>query len=99
MEDCKIKDMIDFNESEQNERMDEIRKKEEEELSKMLAARHKIPYINLFAFSINTDALRVIPEQEAMMANIAAFDLVGKKLSVGVLSVNNEETMLSLIHI
>jgi len=93
MEDCKIKDMIDFNESEQNERMDEIRKKEEEELSKMLAARHKIPYINLFGFSINTDALRVIPEQEAMMANIAAFDLVGKKLSVGVLSVNNEETM------
>ncbi len=75
-----------FNEDKQERRMEELRGKEAEDLTQLLATRHNLPYIDLSKFSINTDALRLIPEPEARDAAIAAFNITGKTLSVVVRS-------------
>lgn len=88
--------MVKFNEDKQNAKLEEFRKKEEEDLAKLLSNRYGIPYINLAAIPINTDALRLIPEATARDAKTAAFDVVGKKLKVVILSPKNEKTDLLL---
>jgi len=71
-----------FNEDKQKRRLTELHGKEAEDLAQLLATRHRLPYIDLSKFSINTDALRLIPEPEARAAPIAAFNITGKTLSV-----------------
>lgn len=75
-----------FNEDKQERRMEELRGKEAEDLTQLLATHHNLPYVDLSKFSINTDALRLIPEPEARAAAIAAFNISGKTLSVVVRS-------------
>ena len=53
---------------------------------KILAQRHKLPYIDLSATSVNTDALRLIPEKQARKTGVAAFSISGKKLLIAVIS-------------
>lgn len=88
--------MVQFNEDKQNAKLEEFRKKEEEDLAELLSNRYSIPYINLSAIPINTDALRLIPEAVARDAKTAAFDIIGRKLKVVVLSPSNEKTSLLL---
>lgn len=88
--------MVQFNEDKQDTKLEEFRKKEEEDLAQLLSDRYGIPYINLATVSINTDALRLIPEEVARDSKAAAFDAVGKKLKVVVLSPSNEKTALLL---
>lgn len=64
----------------------ELRAREEEELASILSQKYGVQYIDLTRVSIDTDALRLIPEKEAREAEVAAFDLVGKKLSLAVRS-------------
>ena len=85
--------MIKFDESEQNERIGLLRKKEEEDLAAVLSTRYGVPYVDLSAVPINIDALRVIKEEEARKAQIAVFDITDKKLAVGVLSPSNTQAM------
>ena len=84
--------MVIFDEEQQKRKLFELRLKEEEDLAQMLSQKYNIPYIDLSGTSINTDALRLIPEGEARKAQIAAFHLVGKKLYIGTASPNKEET-------
>jgi len=72
-----------------NARIDELRQREEEELAKMLSQKYGIGYLDLTKTSINTDALRLIAEPAAKGAEIAAFDVTGKRLSVAVHSPQN----------
>lgn len=88
--------MVQFNEDKQNAKLEEFRKKEEEDLAGLLSDRYGVPYINLSAVPINTDALRLIPEDIARDSKVAIFDAVGKKLKVVVLSPSNEKTALLL---
>lgn len=88
--------MIKFNEDKQDAKLGEFRRKEEEDLAELLSGRYGIPYINLATVSINTDALRLIPEAVARDSKAAAFDAVGKKLKVALLSPSNEKTALLL---
>lgn len=88
--------MIKFNEDKQNAKLEEFRKKEEEDLAELLSGRYGIPYLSLATVPINTDALRLIPEAIARESKVAAFDVVGKKLKVAILSPNNEKTALHL---
>lgn len=81
--------MLDFEESKQNDRVESLRAKEAEDLAQMLSERYKIPYADLSKFSINTDALRLIPETVARAANAAAFRIVGKNIHLGVMSPQN----------
>lgn len=67
-------------------RLKGLRAKEEEELAQVLSHKYGVGYIDLTRVSINTDALRLIPEDKAREAEVAAFDVVGKKISLAVRS-------------
>lgn len=77
-------EMVDTNDSDL--RIEELRRKEEEDLASILANRYAVDYQDLTRISINTDALRIITEETARDAEVAAFDVVGKKLSLAVRS-------------
>ncbi|MFA5877068.1 MAG: GspE/PulE family protein, partial [Candidatus Paceibacterota bacterium] len=67
-------------------RLKELQLREEEELALMLSHRYDIRYLDLTRVSINSDALRLIEEPLARLAEIAGFDIVGKKLTIAVRS-------------
>ncbi len=66
--------------------IDELRQREEEELAIVLSRKYGIEYRDLTRESINTDALRLVPEAEARDTESAAFEIVGKRLSLAVRS-------------
>ncbi len=80
-----------FNEEKQEKRIEELHLKEAEDLAQVLASRYQLPYIDLSKTAINTDALRLISEAEAKIANIASFRLVGRTLHIAILSPNNSK--------
>ncbi|MBI3573680.1 Flp pilus assembly complex ATPase component TadA, partial [Candidatus Kaiserbacteria bacterium] len=67
-------------------RLDELRRKEEEELAAILSKKYGIEYRDLTRVSIDTNALQLVPEAESREAEIAGFDLTGTKLSLAVRS-------------
>ena len=69
--------------------LEELKRKEEEELADVLSQKYGIQYRDLTRSTINTDALRLIPEETARAAECAAFDVVGKKLMLAVRSPNH----------
>ena len=83
--------MTTFDESEQQERVTELYKREEEELAHVLSGKYDVKYIDLSQTSINTDALRLIKEEEARDYEVALFHKVGKKLSLAVRAPNKKE--------
>ncbi len=85
--------MVDFDESTQNKRLEEMRKNEEEDVSRILAGRYGYNYLDLSALPINSDAIRILNEEEARASNTAIFDMVGKKIQVAILSPNDEKTI------
>ena len=89
--------MTDFsNEEKQEKRLAELRKKEEEDIVRILAARYDLNFIDLKPIPINTDALRLIPEENAREAKMAVFDKVGKKIQIAVFSPKNEKAVIIL---
>ncbi|MBI2096303.1 MAG: type II/IV secretion system protein [Candidatus Taylorbacteria bacterium] len=87
---------IHFEEEKQTEKLEELRKREAETLAETLAEKYRLPYANLGPVPVDPDALRVLPEKEAREAMLAPFNLVNKKLHVGVLSPENEKTVTAL---
>jgi type IV pilus assembly protein PilB len=76
--------MIKFEEDKQNQRIADLRKKEEEEVVQNLSVSTGIPYVDLTGISINPDALRLIEEVYARNAKVAAFALIDKTVKVAV---------------
>ena len=74
--------------SDAEKQLDELKLREEEELASILSQKYGIKYLDLTRVSINTDALRLIPEDKAREAECAAYDVVGKRLSLAVRSPN-----------
>ena len=72
--------------SDAEKRINELKLREEEELASVLSGKYGIKYLDLTRVSVNTDALRLIPEEQAREAECAAFDVVGKRLSLAVRS-------------
>ncbi len=77
---------VHFDEDKQNKRLAELRLKEEEDLAKLLAERYGLSYADLTRAPINTDALKLVPEEEAREAGLVVFDMVGKKLRIAAVS-------------
>lgn len=77
-------------------KIQDLRKKEEEDLALILSKKYSLQYTDLSGISINTDALRLIPEKVARENKMAAFKLVGKNLDVAVLSPNKQETLSTI---
>ena len=84
--------MILFNDD-YKKKLGDLRKKEEEELASILSKKYGLQYVDLTGIPINTDALRLVSEKEAREKKLAPFKILGKKLSIAVLSPKNDATM------
>ncbi|PIQ91334.1 MAG: hypothetical protein COV70_04155 [Parcubacteria group bacterium CG11_big_fil_rev_8_21_14_0_20_39_22] len=83
---------IHFDEEKQEQKLESLRKSEEEELLRLLSAKYNVQYIDLGPISINLEALRIIPEQISRDAKIIGWDKIGKRLKVALLSPQNDAT-------
>ncbi|MEY2641178.1 MAG: type pilus assembly ATPase PilB, type pilus assembly protein PilB [Candidatus Parcubacteria bacterium] len=75
-----------------DERLAELHRKEEEQLAQILAEKYQIPYADLTRLTIDTDGLRIIPEEDARKAKLAIFDLIGQRVRVALLAPGREDT-------
>lgn len=73
---------IHFDEDKQNRKIDELLHKEEEDLVNILSGKYNIEYVNLVSIAVNTDALRLIDENHARGAQVAAFSISDKKVKI-----------------
>ncbi|MDP3934808.1 MAG: type II/IV secretion system protein [Candidatus Giovannonibacteria bacterium] len=64
--------------------LDELRKKEEEDLARVLAQKHGLAYLDMSRITVDLDSLKIIPEADARANSIAVFQSVGKKLQAAV---------------
>lgn len=88
--------MIVFDEENQQKKIGELRKREEEDLAQVLSSKYGVPYLDLTTVPINIDALRVVGELEARESQLAVFNDINKVLSIGVFSPNNPKTLETL---
>jgi type IV pilus assembly protein PilB len=84
--------MVQFDTTYNAERLDEIRRAEEESLLRQLATQYGLQYIDLPGVTINPEALTTIPEAEARAANVAAFERVRKKIGIAMRNPNRPQT-------
>jgi len=78
-----------FDDTQSLKKLEETKIREAEDLAQILSGKYGIPYVDLSTISINTDALRLIEEKVARDAQIAGFQMTGKKISVIIFSPNN----------
>ena len=88
--------MTQFNEKKQEERLEELRKREEEQLAEMLSQKYGVEYVDLTKKSIDTDALRFITEAEARASEMAAFKKINRKLFVAMRSPERPDALATL---
>lgn len=82
--------MVTYHEEEQNKLIADLKAQEEEALVQKIADDIGIPYIDLTGITINTDALRLIPEATARQGEFAIYAMVGKKIDIAVKSPTNQ---------
>lgn len=82
--------MVKFQEDRQKKKLATLRIKEEEDLARILSAKYGLEYIDLSTKSINTDALRLLTQENAKRAEVALFAKIGKKISIALRTPNNE---------
>lgn len=85
--------MTQFNETKQEERLNELRAREEEQLAEMLSTKYGIDYADLTSKSIDTDALRLIPEKDARETETAAFHKANKLIFVAMRAPEREDSL------
>jgi len=86
---------ITFNE-ESKEKLDYIRKKEEEDLAMVLSQKYGIGFANLTAVNINAEALGLVPEEEARQSEIAVFQKKGNVAHVALRTPNSSLAQKSI---
>ncbi len=82
---------INFRNDPLDQKMKDLLKKEEYDLVQMLSRKYGIPFIDLTEQYINTNALKLIPEEKARHANIVAFDLKNRTISIAIKTPNVKE--------
>ncbi|KKW17429.1 MAG: hypothetical protein UY58_C0003G0006 [Candidatus Magasanikbacteria bacterium GW2011_GWA2_50_22] len=85
--------MTQFDEKKQQERLHDLRAREEEQLSEMLAKKYGVEYIDLTTRAIDTDALRLIPEADSRAGEVAAFHKVNKNVFVAMRSPERADSL------
>jgi type IV pilus assembly protein PilB len=91
--------MTVFNEKKQDERLKELRAKEEEQLAEILSHKYGIDYADLTSKSIDTDALRLIPEQEARATETAAFRKINRNIYVAMRAPERPDSLRTIQNI
>jgi type II secretory ATPase GspE/PulE/Tfp pilus assembly ATPase PilB-like protein len=84
--------VVHFEDDKQDRKLKELRFEEEEELAQILAQRYGMRYADLTGLAVNTDALRLVSEEEARAGNVAVFDQVNKKVQIAVQSPSQDHT-------
>lgn len=74
----------------------EIHRSEEEELVRVLSKKYGHQYVNLLGIVIDTEALKLIDEEDARRAETVTFKKVGNKLSVAIRNPNKAEAVQAL---
>lgn len=90
---------IQFDEDKQNRKLSELLHKEEEDLVQILSAKYGLEYVNLLGTPVNTDALRLIPEESARASKTAAYALVNKKVKIAARNPQDEKVQAVLADI
>src|SRR6056297_900853 len=88
--------MVQFNDKELNDKLNILRSKEAERTTAMLAPQLGYEYIDLHGYTINPEALAVIPEALARSANLTGFEIIQKTLSVAIFDPRQAETKAAL---
>ena len=79
--------MADFDEEKQNRQLDELHRKEEEQLVATLAeSKYGLPYIDLYHLGIDNEALRAVSEKDCRELSVAPFKHFGKNIFIALRS-------------
>lgn len=84
--------MIQFNDQLTNTRVDSLRREEEEKLIQALAPQYGFDYINLHGYTINPEAIALIPEVKAREGKLVVFDHTHNLLSIAARNPNDPVT-------
>ena len=77
--------MIHFDDEQEEKKLEDLHKQEEEDLVKVLAeARYSMPSIDLSGMMIENEALRLIDEERARELEVAPFKLLGKNAHIAI---------------
>lgn len=74
-----------------NRRLSSLKKKEAEDVAKIIADKFSVPYVNLFLFPIEIDALTILSEERARFGELVIFQAVGRHLKIAVRNPDKEE--------
>lgn len=85
-----------LNDEKNKEQLETMRKSEAEDLAKLLAQKYNLPYLDLSRMTIDIDALKILPEEEARAGKLTVFQKTGQKLQVAIESPNPETTQRTL---
>lgn len=85
-----------LNDQNAKDQIESMRKNEAEDLAMILSQKYKLPYLDLSRMTIDIDALKIIPEEEARKGKLAIFQKIGQKIQVAIESPNPEETQRTI---
>ncbi len=83
---------ITFDDHGQETKVENARLSEEEDVQEILSKKYGMRYVDLHMLPINSEALRLIPQKQAERAQVAAFDIGGKNISIAIHNPNDEYT-------
>ncbi len=84
--------MQKFDDTFTDERMSEMRRKEEDSLILSLAQQYGYEYVDLRGVTINPKAIRLVSEKDAHAGNLVVFETTRKRLSIAIRNPNNPNT-------
>ena len=87
---------VQFDEDKQKRKLTELLHKEEEDLVQVLSGKYNLEYVSLVGTPVNTDALRLVNEETARKAQIAAFALIDKKVKIAARNPEDEKVKAAL---
>jgi type IV pilus assembly protein PilB len=79
-----------------SEKLAELKRKQEEEGAQRLAAKNKLPYMDLSVFPVSAELLYLLPEKDARKGNLAVLKRQLEKITVGVIDPENPETRAAM---
>lgn len=88
--------MVNFNDDAVNARLQNLRRSEEEKVVQATAPQIGLDYINLHGYTINPEAVGLVPEQVAKEALLVAFDYTHSTVSVALKNPNDPRTLQAL---
>ncbi len=87
---------MEFKDDIMSARIADLRRSEEEKVVQAMAPQFGMEYINLHGYTINPEAVGLIPETAARAANVVAFDYTHATVSVALRNPNDAQTRTAL---